>query len=181
MLELNELTFEVNTKEGKTLVMFYKEKGCRFCEVMKPIFKTLDEDAAKPFLCAKYEVTDTLEMMPDKVMQGLGVKSWPTFVAIEDGVIVGAHEGFLRPEQLPLVFTPQLLPQKKKNPRSLRMGDLKALELSLVDQLAEIKEYFGMVKAEIERREKLANGPVKACCGSCAEGGACEGGSCGGH
>lgn len=179
MLVLTEKNFkEQIQKYPKVLVMFYRDKGCQFCDITKPEFLSIDESKEKDFQCAKYEITQMMELFPDAVMQSLGIKMWPTFVAFENGNAVGFFEGALKADLIPKVFTSHLLPQKRKHPKSLKLVDLKVLEMNLIDQLSELNEYFGMVKVEIERREKLANGSIKSCCGSCASGGSCEGGGC---
>lgn len=171
MLELNEKNFKELTATGKVLVFFYREKGCSFCDQMKPIVEGL-EDLVIDFDVAKYK----LGAAPDTVTQGL-VESFPTFAAYEDGKLVGVQVGAMSEEKLLQTFE-NGFPQKKPTQIPIEKASLAQLitdEMSLIDQIGPMRKHLAKIQKEIEKRKKLAMGKVD-CCDSCADGGECSGG-----
>jgi thiol-disulfide isomerase/thioredoxin len=168
MLELNEKNFAENVAEGKTLVFFYRESGCSFCDKAKPVFEELEGDFKK----AKYK----LGPQADSVTNGL-VFNFPTFGAFVDGKLVGSQEGFMSAEKMAATFEagifqpkPKAIPLEQANSVQL-MND----RLHLIDQIGPLRKHLAMIEKEIARREKMALGKVD-CCDSCADGGGCDGG-----
>jgi len=168
MLELNEKNFKEETAEGKTLVFFYRESGCSFCDKAKPVFEALEGDFKK----AKYK----LGASADSITNGV-VFNFPTFGAYVDGVLVGSQEGFMSAEKMAATFEAGIIQPKAKDvPISkATMAQLLTDEAYLIDQLGPMRQHLNKIQKEIERRRKLATGKLD-CCDSCADGGKCDGG-----
>jgi thiol-disulfide isomerase/thioredoxin len=168
MLELNDKNFKELTEAGKVLVFFYREKGCSFCDTMKPIFEELEGD----FVKAKYQLGPT----PDSITQGL-VESFPTFAAYENGKLVGVQVGAMEIEKLAKTFE-NGFPEKKPAQIPLEKASMIQLisdEATLIDQIGPLRSHLAKIQKEIAKRKKLAMGKVD-CCDSCSDGGDCNGG-----
>lgn len=168
MLELNEKNFKELTATGKVLVFFYREKGCSFCDQMKPVFEELEGDFEK----AKYELGPT----PDTITTGL-VESFPTFAAYVDGKLVGVQVGAMSAEKVAQTFE-NGFPEKKPAQIPIEKASLAQLitdEMALIDQIGPMRKHLAKIQKEIEKRKKLAMGKVD-CCDSCSDGGECSGG-----
>lgn len=150
MLILNEKNFkEELSKHPQVLVFFYREKGCSFCDKMKPVFEAHNA----PYLKAKYELGPT----PDSVTGGL-IERFPTFVAYAYGEMIAKQEGVLTPEQLDNTFEPQKLPPKTIPVKDAPMHILIADEMKLIDQIYGLKLALNEVQAEIQKRKSTVNG-----------------------
>jgi len=171
ILDANNFKEFIST-EKKVLVFFYREKGCSFCDKMKPIVEQLSEVENLDFIVAKYVLADS----PDAINAEYPIERFPTFYAFVDGKPVGKYEGTLSLEQLPLVFTPERLPQKAIPLDKATMLQLITDEANLIDQIAPIRSHLAKIQAEIARRKKLAEGKIGSCCESCSDGGSCSGG-----
>lgn len=155
----------------KALVFFYVEKGCSFCDQMKPIMDELSSEHDVVF----YKCGDDLRTAkPDSVTKDL-VKAFPTFAAFDQGKLIATQSGGMDAEQVLKTFTPELLPKKIKKLSEASMLELLTDEANLIDQIAPMRSHLAKVQAEIAKRKKQAMGKVD-CCDSCADGGECEGG-----
>jgi thiol-disulfide isomerase/thioredoxin len=149
MLVLNEKNFIDLTAAGKVLVFFYREKGCSFCDDMKPVFEELEGD----FLKAKYELGPT----PDSITKGL-VESFPTFAAYVDGKLVGVQAGAMPADKIAKTFE-NGFNEKKSEQVPLEKATLMQLiadEAFLIDQIAPIRVHLNAIQAEIKKRKELA-------------------------
>jgi len=185
MIEAVEKNFDelVLKSQDPVLVMFYREKGCSFCDSMKPIIEKYAE-AHPEVKVVKY----ALAQQPDSVNVEYPVKRFPTFYAFKDGKVVGTQEGAMPMDQLHLTFTPDKIPAKPQVSQvpvaKATMAQLLTEEANLLDAIASIRGHYMEVKREINKRRKaVAEWDAKAdsCCDSCADGGPCEGGGCGDH
>lgn len=150
MLELNEKNFkEELAKHPQALVFFYREKGCSFCDKMKPVF----EDHNAPYIKAKYQ----LGAMPDSITEGL-VERFPTFAAYAYGELIAKQEGVLSGEQLDATFNPELLKPKQLSVKEAPLLTLLTDEANLIDQIAPLKRLLKEIQNEIDERRSLANG-----------------------
>lgn len=155
----------------RALVFFYVEKGCSYCDQMKPVMEKLAEEQDIFF----YKCGDDLRTAkPDSITQGL-VKAFPTFAAYIEGQLVGQQSGGMSAEQVMMTFTPELLPRKPKPIAQASMLELLTEEANLIDQIGPLRSHLAKIQAEIAKRKKMAMGKVD-CCDSCADGGECEGG-----
>lgn len=150
MLELNEQNFkEELAKHPQVLVFFYREKGCSFCDKMKPVF----EEHNAPYLKAKYK----LGPMPDSITEGL-IERFPTFVSYAYGEMIAKQEGVLTGEQLDNTFNPEAIKPKqipvKQAPMSMLLND----EALLIDQIYPLMLSLKEIQAEIKARKELVNG-----------------------
>lgn len=169
---VDEKSFAKQIKEtAKALVFFYVEKGCSFCDTMKPIMDELSNDHDIMF----YKCGDDLKTAKPDSVTGKMVKTFPTFAAYIDGELVGQQAGGMSAEQVMLTFTPDLLPKKAKPLAQATMIELMTDEANLIDQIAPLRAHLAKVQKEMEKRKKQAMGKVD-CCDSCADGGGCEGG-----
>lgn len=168
MLELNAQNFKEETKEGKVLVFFYREKGCGFCDKMKPVFEELEGDFKK----AKYAVGQDVDPIAQELAPVV-----PTFAAYVDGKLVGMQLGSMSPEKVIKTFE-NGFPEKKAQAIPLDQASMMQLltdEATLIDKIGPMRSHLAKIQKEIERRKKLALGKVD-CCDSCADGGKCDGG-----
>lgn len=150
MLELNEKNFkEELSKHPQALVFFYREKGCSFCDKMKPVF----ESHNAPYLKARY----ALGRMPDSITEGL-VEKFPTFVAYAYGEMIAKQEGVLTGEQLDNTFNPEKLVPKKLSVKEAPMVTLLTDEATLIDQIMPLKVLLKEIRDEIDFRRSLVNG-----------------------
>lgn len=150
MLELNENNFKEETaKHPQLLVFFYREKGCSFCDKMKPVF----ESHNAPYMKAKY----ALGSAPDSITQGL-VERFPTFVAYAYGEMIAKQEGVLSPEQLDATFEPEKLKPKQVPVKQAPMSALLNDEALLIDQIYPLKMALKEVQDEIKARREIVNG-----------------------
>ena len=150
MLILNEKNFkEELSKHPQVLVFFYREKGCSFCDKMKPVF----ESHNAPYVKAKYELGPT----PDSVTGGL-IERFPTFVAYAYGEMIAKQEGVLSGEQLDNTFSPEKLAPKIIPVKDAPMQILVADEMKLIDQIYGLKLALNEVQAEIQKRKSIVNG-----------------------
>ncbi len=172
MIILDEKNFEQEIAHfEKVLVFFYRESGCVFCNKMKPIVESLSMKEDLGFVVAKYE----LGSQPDSINNKYPINRFPTFYAFDKGEVVGKYEGALEEEQLPLVFTPDLLPQPSKSIAIEKASLLQLMtdEANLIDQIAPMRSHLAKIQKEISNRKKLAEGKIGSCCDSCADGGSC--------
>jgi thiol-disulfide isomerase/thioredoxin len=142
MLELNESNFKELTATGKVLVFFYREKGCSFCDQMKPIFDSLAGDFQK----AKY----ALGQMPDSVTSGL-VEKFPTFAAYVDGQLVNKEEGAMSAEKLSAIFDRKKSVKIEEAPLMTLMND----EAVLIDQIYGLRKHLNAIQKEIKARREI--------------------------
>lgn len=150
MLELNENNFkEELSKHPQALVFFYREKGCSFCDKMKPVF----ESHNAPYIKAKY----ALGAMPDSITSGL-VERFPTFVAYAYGEMIAKQEGVLSPDQLDATFNPEAIKPKQLKISEAPLLTLLTDEANLIDQIAPLKKLLKEIQDEIKFRRELANG-----------------------
>lgn len=150
MLILNEQNFkEELSKHPQVLVFFYREKGCSFCDKMKPVFEAHNA----PYVKAKYELGPT----PDSVTGGL-IERFPTFVAYAYGEMIAKQEGVLSAEQLDKTFEPEKLAPKTIAVKDAPLGILLADELKLIDQIYGLKLALNEVQDEIKKRKSVVNG-----------------------
>jgi hypothetical protein len=150
MIELNEKNFkEELSKHPQVLVFFYREKGCSFCDQMKPVFEAHDA----PYTKAKY----ALGSAPDSITSGL-VERFPTFATYAYGEFIAKQEGVLSGEQLDNTFNPEAIKPKqvpvKQAPMSVLLND----EALLIDQIYTLKVGLLELQAEIAARKKIVNG-----------------------
>ena len=150
MIHLNEENFaEYVLGTPKLLVFFYREKGCSFCDKMKPIVEKYGESNSVGWYA--------LGQSPDSVTEGL-VKNFPTFVAYENGKMVGSQEGAMPLEQLDLTFTPDKIKPKQIPIVKAKLVALLTEEANLIDSIAPLKAHLIEVQAEIKARRDMANG-----------------------
>lgn len=155
----------------KVLVFFYVEKGCGFCDKMRPVMDEISDEMDVVF----YKCSDDLKTaIPDSVTKDL-VKAFPTFAAFENGKLIAAQSGGMSKEQVLNTFHPEMLPKKAKPLAQATMLELLTDEANLIDQIAPLRSHLAKVQKEIEKRKKQAMGKVD-CCDSCADGGECSGG-----
>ncbi len=148
MIKLTESNFrQAIAEHKKVIVMFYREKGCSFCDKMKPVFEELEESG---FVKAQYE----LGAAPDSITQGL-IERFPTFVAYENGEFVAKQEGVLSAEQVVNTLSPDKLPKKAIPLEKATMLQLMADEAALIDQIYPLKDHLTKIRAEIERRRNV--------------------------
>lgn len=150
MLELNEKNFkEELAKHPQALVFFYREKGCSFCDKMKPVF----EQHNAPYVKAKY----ALGQAPDSVTQGL-VERFPTFAAYAYGELIAKQEGVLSGEQLDKTFNPEAIKPKQVPVKQAPMAALLNDEALLLDQIYPLMLSLKEIQAEIKARREIVNG-----------------------
>lgn len=150
MLELNEKNFkEELSKHPQALVFFYREKGCSFCDKMKPVF----EEHNAPYIKAKY----ALGAAPDSITAGL-VERFPTFVAYAYGEKIAKQEGVLSGEQLDQTFNPESIKPKQVSVKQAPMSALLSDEALLIDQIYPLKLALKELQDEIKARRELVNG-----------------------
>lgn len=154
----------------KVLVFFYVEKGCPSCDKMKPVIEGLSNDHDILF----YKCGDDLKTaMPDSITQGL-VEMFPTYAAYINGKLVGRQVGEMKPEQVLLTFTPDLIPKKLKSIEELPLVQLLTDEAAMIDQIYPMMNHLKKIQKEIKKRKSIL--ADEACCDSCDEGGSCAGG-----
>ena len=150
MIELNEKNFkEELAKHPQALVFFYREKGCSFCDKMKPVF----ESHNAPYIKAKYP----LGAMPDSITEGL-VERFPTFVAYAYGEMIAKQEGVLSGEQLDNTFNPESIAPKKLSVKEAPMLTLLTDEANLIDQIMPLKQLLKEIQDEIKLRREVVSG-----------------------
>jgi hypothetical protein len=150
MLELNEQNFkEELSKHPQALVFFYREKGCSFCDKMKPVF----ESHNAPYIKAKY----ALGQAPDSITEGL-VERFPTFVAYAYGEKIAKQEGVLSGEQLDNTFNPEAIKPKQVSVKQASLAMLLSDEALLLDQIYPLMLSLKEIQAEIKARRELVNG-----------------------
>jgi thiol-disulfide isomerase/thioredoxin len=155
----------------KALAFFYVEKGCSFCDQMKPIMDELSNEHNILF----YKCGDDLKTAKPDSITGKFVKAFPTFAAYENGEFIASQSGGMSAEQVMNTFDPDLIPKKAKPLAQASMLELLTDEANLIDQIAPLRSHLAKVQKEIEKRKKQAMGKVD-CCDSCADGGECDGG-----
>jgi thiol-disulfide isomerase/thioredoxin len=169
---VDENSFKKQIKEfEKALVFFYVEKGCSFCDQMKPVMDELSNEHDVLF----YKCGDDLKSAKPDSITGKLVKAFPTFAAYQDGEFIASQSGGMSAEQVMMTFTPDLLPKKAKPLAQASMIELLTDEANLIDQIAPLRAHLAKVQKEMEKRKKQAMGKVD-CCDSCSDGGECEGG-----
>jgi len=146
ILILNETTFEKALQDNpKLLVFFFREKGCSFCDKMKPIIHELGNEE-KDYVLAEY----ALGTSPDSINAKYPIERFPTLYAFVDGKVVGKQEGSMPKEQVALTFTPEKLPPKQIPITNLSMLQLMTDEANLIDQIAPIRAHLAKVQKEIK-------------------------------
>jgi thiol-disulfide isomerase/thioredoxin len=156
IIELNEKNFnEYIAKHEKVLVFFYREKGCSFCDKMKPI---VDEYALKTsdVVVGKY----SLGSAPDSITEGL-VERFPTFVAYVDGLPVGKQEGSMTMQKMADTFNVQQSKNEQVIPVAVEnasYAQLLADKHVIIDQITSLRIHLNKLDAEISKREHLVYG-----------------------
>ena len=160
MLTSTEKTFkdDVLASTKPTLVFFYRESGCSFCDKMKPILA--EYALAHPEVnTVKY----ALGQSPDSINAEYPIERFPTYYAFKDGVVVGKQEGAMSIEQLHLTFTPELLNQQPQASEQITIDKATLLQLlteeaNLIDIIAGLKMKYQALKSEINRRRDSVKG-----------------------
>lgn len=143
MQKVTEQTFKEFISKGRSLVFFYREKGCSFCDKMKPVIEEYSK-ARENLQVLWYELGQT----PDSITQEL-VQKFPTFVAFQDGQMIGKLEGVLTHEQLDAIDAPKTLPIEQAS-----LAQLMTDEAALIDQIFPMKMHLGKIQTEIKRRRE---------------------------
>lgn len=152
IIELNEKNFQEEiAKYPKVLVFFYRQKGCSFCDKMKPI---VDEYSLKTpdVVVAKY----ALGQAPDSITEGV-VERFPTFVAYVDGVPVGKQEGAMSIDKLANTFNAGQSEQEKQPVPVEQASSAQLLtdRLSIIDQISVLRTHLNKIDVELAKRERL--------------------------
>lgn len=144
MIELNEENFKQALSENpKLLVLFYREKGCSFCDKMKPIFSEHSLESEE--VCGLYKLGNA----PDSVATAELVTSFPTIVSYVNGNIVKIAKG--ANVNLKEMFIPENIPINKRP-----FGQLLVDEAALIDAIYPMKQHLSEIQAEIKlRRENV--------------------------
>lgn len=143
MLELNESNFkEALGLNPKLLVLFYREKGCKFCDQMKPVFEEYSKKS-EDVVCGMYKLGD----MPDSIATAELVKKFPTIVSYANGNIVNVETG--TGVDLSKMFTPKAVPIDQAP-----LAQLLADEAALIDAIYPMKQHLLKVQAEIKKRKE---------------------------
>ena len=101
MKELSEQNFSEVQNSKAALVFFYREKGCSFCDQMKPVMEQYEKDRS---MIDVYWYK--LGQAPDTITKDL-VQKFPTIVAFKDGQMVGKLEGVQSIEALDNIDRPK--------------------------------------------------------------------------
>ncbi|HND36770.1 MAG TPA: thioredoxin family protein [Nitrosomonas sp.] len=148
MLELNEQNFDKALQENEQLlVFFYREKGCSFCDKMKPVVEKYAE--TRPFTVAKYALGQT----PDSVNEKFPIERFPTFYAFQKGQVISKLEGTQTEAKLDSMFAPKIVPIEEA-PLSMLLND----EVKLIDAIYPMMLDLKKVQAEIKKRKEIFNG-----------------------
>jgi thiol-disulfide isomerase/thioredoxin len=143
MLVLNESNFNEALKENsKLLVLFYREKGCSFCDKMKPIFEAHSESAEE--VCGMYALGNA----PDSIATQELVKSFPTIVSYVNGQIMNVETG--ANVDLKKMFAPKNIPVSQAP-----LAQLLADEAALIDAIYPMKLHLEEIQKEIKKRREL--------------------------
>lgn len=146
LLELNEQNFDDEVKKyPRLLVMFYREKGCSFCDKAKPLFEEYARGA--DHVCAMYKIGQ----VPDAVNRKYPIEKFPTFYAFENGNAVNSVEGASQPFNEMFVRKQKVF-KVQEAPLEMLMSD----QMKLIDQMANIKGQLTEITREINRRRELA-------------------------
>jgi len=150
MLELNEKNFDQAINENESiLVFFYREKGCPFCDKMKPIVEEYAKN--RPFAVAKY----ALGQAPDSVNERFPIERVPTFYAFQKGQVIGKTEGVKKEKELDALFNPQpkIVPVEEAS-LAMLMND----EAKIMDIIYPMMQDLRKIQAEIKKRKEIFNG-----------------------
>ena len=143
MLELTESNFKDAVQENpKLLVLFYREKGCSFCDKMKPIF--IEHSANSEEVCGMYALGNA----PDSVATRELVPSFPTVVSYVNGQIVKVERG--ADVNLKEMFVPKNVPVEQRP-----LNQLMVEELALIDAIYPMKKHLLEIQAEIGKRKNV--------------------------
>jgi thiol-disulfide isomerase/thioredoxin len=143
MLILNESNFNDALKENpKLLVLFYREKGCAFCDKMKPIFEAHGESSEE--VCGMYRLGNA----PDSVATAELVKSFPTIAAYQNGQLVNVEAG--ANVDLKKMFVPKNVPVSQAS-----LAQLMVDEAALIDAIYPMKLHLEEIQKEIKRRREF--------------------------
>ena len=126
-------------------MFFYREKGCQFCDKMKPVFESVSQKA--DFVCAKY----ALGGAPDAINVKYPIERFPTFYSFLKGEQFSKAEGIITEENLLKAFDP-----KPVDPSKAPMNVLISDELALIDDISVRRDHLLKIQAEIKRRRELA-------------------------
>jgi len=150
MLELNEQNFDQAVKENEQmLVFFYREKGCSFCDKMKPVVEEYSKN--RPFTVAKY----ALGQVPDSVNEKFPIEPFPTFYAFQKGQVIGKTEGVKTAQELDALFNPRpkVVPVEEA-PLAMLLND----EIKIMDMVYPMLQDLKKIQAEIKKRRDAFNG-----------------------
>jgi len=143
MLTLNQENFNEALKENpKLLVLFYREKGCSFCDKMKPIFEAHSESSEE--VCGIYKLGNA----PDAIATQELVKSFPTLVSYVNGQIMNVEAG--ANVDLKKMFMPKSVPVSQA-PLAQLMVD----EAALIDAIYPMKLHLEEIQKEIKKRREF--------------------------
>lgn len=167
-IELNVKNFRDEiAKHPAILVYFFQEKGCRFCDIMKPYMeKYAEENILGVYALGDFPDEVTKEFCPNQAV--------PRFWAFVDGKPVGFQSGAMPIEEVVLAFTPEKIPPKQMPIEKMSMAQLITDECFMIDQIAPMMSLLKKIQKEIKKRKMLLID--EPCCDSCADGGTCSGG-----
>lgn len=150
IIELNEQNYNDEVpKHEKILIFFYREKGCSFCDKMKPVV----EEYSKNNVVGYYK----LGQAPDSITEEL-VQRFPTFVAYYQGNMVNKKEGVMTPAQLDQMFVAK--PQEVKI-QDAPLVQLLQAEAELTDQVFKLRSNLIEIKNEIKRRKNIVESAIE--------------------
>ena len=142
MVELNEGNFKTTLAENpKLLVLFYREKGCKHCDVMKPKF--IEHSLSSEEVCGMYSLGNA----PDSIATQELVKSFPTIVSYMNGQIVKVETG--ANVDLKTMFMPKAVAVSEA-PLLQLLTD----EAALIDAIYPLKKHLLEIQAEIKKRKE---------------------------
>jgi thioredoxin 1 len=96
-VQMSKENFDV-TKMPKRKVLFFKMKGCGFCDKVKPNWDTVKRNFNENKEQVQLEEIDYNEQ-PDQADK-YGITSFPTFVIIKDGNVLRKESGYKSLEDL---------------------------------------------------------------------------------
>lgn len=167
-IELNKENFkEEIAKHQAILVYFYQEKGCRFCDLMKPYMdKYSEENVLGMYKLGDFPDAITKEFCPNQAV--------PKYWAFVEGQPVGFQSGAMPIEDVVLAFTPDKIPPKQLPLEKMSLTNLVADEMAMIDAVAPMMSHLKKIQKEIKKRKMML--VDEPCCDSCADGGTCSGG-----
>lgn len=149
------------------LVFFNMEKGCGFCDKMRPI---VAEYADKhPEVEVIYETVKSYNDVPEPFP-----KAVPLFVAYKDDQVMSVQKGMLPLERLEIAFEPEKIPPDVVPIEKASLLQLMQDEANIIDQLQPMLKQLKKIQAEMKKRRSLVVDD-EPCCDGCAEGKGCGG------